>query len=76
MSTASPRAPLAAACCQVAVLAAVSAIALSYAHSASAQDTAIDRLSAEIEDQVIAWRRDFHQHPELSNREFRTAEVV
>jgi len=25
---------------------------------------------------VIAWRRDFHQHPELSNREFRTAKIV
>ncbi|TWI13397.1 M20 family metallopeptidase [Aerolutibacter ruishenii] len=27
-------------------------------------------------DQVIAWRRDFHQHPELSNREQRTAAKV
>ena len=26
--------------------------------------------------QVIAWRRDFHQHPELSNREFRTSQLV
>ena len=76
MSTASVRAPLPAACCPVAVLAAVSVIALSFTHSAGAQDTAIDRLSAEIEDRVIEWRRDFHQHPELSNREFRTAEVV
>jgi amidohydrolase len=33
-------------------------------------------LSAELSDQVIEWRRDFHQHPELSNREFRTAEIV
>ncbi|MBC7187302.1 MAG: amidohydrolase [Calditrichaeota bacterium] len=36
----------------------------------------IDRLAAEVEEQVIAWRRDFHRHPELSNREFRTAGVV
>ena len=36
----------------------------------------IDRLAAEIEDKVIEWRRDFHQHPELSNREFRTSERV
>ena len=36
----------------------------------------IDRAAAEIEDQVIEWRRDFYQNPELSNREFRTAEVV
>jgi amidohydrolase len=29
-----------------------------------------------LQDQVIAWRRDLHQHPELSNREFRTAKLV
>ncbi|HAT42417.1 MAG TPA: amidohydrolase [Rheinheimera sp.] len=29
-----------------------------------------------IQPQVVAWRRDFHQHPELSNREQRTAQVV
>jgi amidohydrolase len=36
----------------------------------------IDRFAAEVEQQAIAWRRDFHQHPELSNREVRTASVV
>ena len=25
---------------------------------------------------VVAWRRDIHQHPELGNREFRTAKLV
>jgi amidohydrolase len=25
---------------------------------------------------VVTWRRDFHQHPELSNQEFRTAEII
>ncbi len=29
-----------------------------------------------IESQMIEWRRDFHQNPELSNREFRTAKIV
>ncbi|MDR5590863.1 amidohydrolase [Christiangramia sp. SM2212] len=29
-----------------------------------------------IEDKVIEWRRDFHQTPELSNREFKTAEKI
>lgn len=29
-----------------------------------------------IQPQVVAWRRDLHQHPELSNREQRTAQVV
>jgi len=26
--------------------------------------------------QVVEWRRDFHQHPELGNREFRTSGIV
>lgn len=29
-----------------------------------------------IAEQVVAWRRDIHEHPELSNREFRTAKLV
>ncbi len=29
-----------------------------------------------IEPKVIAWRRDIHEHPELSNREYRTANLV
>ncbi len=36
----------------------------------------IQSLSLSLSDQVVAWRRDFHQHPELSNREFRTAGIV
>lgn len=36
----------------------------------------IDDLAAQIEPQVIRWRRDIHQHPELSNREFRTSALV
>ncbi len=36
----------------------------------------INSLSNELSEQVVAWRRDFHQHPELSNREFRTAKIV
>ena len=29
-----------------------------------------------IESKVIAWRRDFHQHPELGNSEHRTAGII
>ena len=37
---------------------------------------AVDRSAAALGDRVVAWRRDFHQHPELSNREHRTAARV
>lgn len=30
----------------------------------------------QVEQKVIAWRRDIHEHPELANREFRTSEQV
>lgn len=36
----------------------------------------VEVMSKDIESKVIAWRRDFHQYPELSNREFKTAEKV
>jgi amidohydrolase len=31
---------------------------------------------ASVESKVIAWRRDLHEHPELGNRETRTAGIV
>jgi amidohydrolase len=36
----------------------------------------ITSLSNGLSEQVITWRRDFHQNPELSNREYRTAAIV
>src|SRR5579859_3650374 len=36
----------------------------------------IDRAADKIESKTIAWRRDFHEHPELGNREFRTAKII
>jgi len=36
----------------------------------------LDRSLDAIDSKVVAWRRDFHQHPELSNREVRTAKIV
>jgi amidohydrolase len=29
-----------------------------------------------IEKKIIEWRRDFHEHPELGNQEFRSAEII
>ena len=36
----------------------------------------IDKMADEIEAKVIKWRHHIHQNPELSNREFKTAEMV
>jgi amidohydrolase len=41
-----------------------------------AAGTAIDQKAAAILPRVIEWRRYLHQHPELSNREYKTAEYV
>jgi amidohydrolase len=37
---------------------------------------AIESLAAPMDAKVQSWRRDLHQHPELSNRETRTAALV
>ena len=38
--------------------------------------TAIATAADKMEAKIIAWRRDLHQNPELSNRETRTAAIV
>jgi amidohydrolase len=53
---------------------------LALTHTAQAQTTnlhaQIDQLATKLEPKVIQWRRDFHQNPELSNREVKTAEKI
>ena len=39
-------------------------------------DALIDHYAEEIEERLIAWRRDIHEHPELGNQEFRTSMIV
>ena len=64
-------------------LAAAALILSAAASPAVAQSKAADPLAAEIETRmtavmpkVVAWRRDIHEHPELSNQETRTAALV
>ena len=64
--------PIAATTCLLAAL---------LAHGAHAQDGAAQRpevaaAAGKLRDDVVAWRRDFHRHPELGNRETRTAKIV
>jgi amidohydrolase len=46
------------------------------ADSSLALDALIHERAHQLEAKVITWRRDLHQHPELGNREFRTARVI
>ncbi|TNF73600.1 MAG: amidohydrolase [Bacteroidetes bacterium] len=41
-----------------------------------AQDQDLQTAYRYVAPKVIEWRRDIHQHPELSNREFKTAEKI
>jgi amidohydrolase len=54
---------------------AVSGLTCAAAFAATDQ-ARVDSLTRAIEPKVIAWRRDIHEHPELSNREVRTAKLV
>ncbi|HVE78459.1 MAG TPA: amidohydrolase [Gemmatimonadaceae bacterium] len=44
--------------------------------AADALGAEIDRRAAAVLPRVVAWRRDIHEHPELSNREVRTGKLV
>ena len=60
------------------VVAVFLSLAPGLAPSAHAQDlkSSLEPAIEAIASKVITWRRDIHQHPELSNREFRTAKLV
>ncbi|HEX5667643.1 MAG TPA: amidohydrolase [Chitinophagaceae bacterium] len=53
-------------------------VSLLFSLSASAQTdyAKVSQLADKIEPKLIAWRRDLHEHPELGNRETRTADLV
>ena len=42
----------------------------------NAQGEAVSKKAAAVEQKVIAWRRDFHEHPELGNSEVRTSAII
>lgn len=54
----------------------IGAVMTTLTASAATLDQRIDEAAARVESKVIECRRDIHQHPELANRETRTAKVV
>lgn len=42
----------------------------------AARITQVSNKADALKDQVIAWRRDFHEHPELGNHEVRTSAII
>jgi amidohydrolase len=51
-------------------------LAVSQGSWADVTGTELDAAATAIAGQVIEWRRDFHRHPELANRETRTSATV
>jgi amidohydrolase len=62
------------------LLAVVGAAPLTLPNALDAQASAlagpIDARAVALHQKLVTWRRDFHEHPELSNRETRTAGIV
>jgi amidohydrolase len=54
----------------------VAPVALAQKGDTTKLRAAVDKGAAAVMPQVVAWRRDIHEHPELGNREFRTAALV
>src|SRR5690606_2631353 len=57
-------------------LACLLALGATTSADAAAPRPEVDAAAAKLQAQVVPWRRDFHQHPELSNREQRTGQVI
>jgi amidohydrolase len=51
-------------------------VLMSTAAATPSLDQRIDDAAAHVEQKVIACRRDIHEHPELGNREVRTAKLI
>jgi amidohydrolase len=61
---------------QLALIAPVAFTLLGVAARAEDTNVAIAASAQAAEAQVVAWRRDIHEHPELGNRETRTSALV
>jgi amidohydrolase len=60
----------------LAVMLATALATPAFAQDATTQRAEVASAAQSLQPKVLAWRRDFHQHPELGNRETRTAKLV
>jgi amidohydrolase len=58
------------------LFAAATLCAASPVRADDALNSKVESRLAALQPRIIEWRRDFHQNPELSNREFRTSKIV
>ena len=58
------------------LFAAATLCAASPVRADDALNSKVESRLAALQPRIIEWRRDFHQNPELSNREFRTSKMV
>jgi amidohydrolase len=60
----------------IGILASLAGLFPGLGHAQSAWEAKIAGAAHAVQPRVIAWRRDIHEHPELSNRETRTSALV
>lgn len=54
----------------------IASLQMAYAQTNATLKSQINQKAESLEKKVVAWRRDFHQNPELGNREFQTSAKV
>src|SRR5512142_3501693 len=57
-------------------LAAALLLTVPFQASAAESASTAPEMAQKMLKQITAWRRDLHEHPELSNREVRTAKLI
>lgn len=61
---------------RVSTLAMMAGLALGAPALAAPSADKVAAAAKAVQPKVVAWRRDFHEHPELGNQEVRTAAIV
>jgi amidohydrolase len=63
-------------CCYILIIALSPVVCWGQTLAGNPLSSDVDTLSRAIEPKVIEWRRDIHQNPELSRKEFRTTKMI